>query len=369
VQRPVKKVKEFGIMKGLKHLALSQKFVTKPMMMLAAITAIAILSVSILSVSTKAVSIQDGKEVQTVYTLSSEPDAILDAAGVELGSKDEYTFSGMEGTNGKITLLRAFPVTVDAYGKTYKVETTGGTVADALKAAGIELSEEDILNFSKEDTLKSGMAIAVTDVEFKTEAKEISIPYSTKVVYDDNLEEGKTSLKEGTQGVKVITYTYKFVDGQLVDTQVASETVAKAPVDAVKTVGTKKKPTNTYKNSQTKYVSGLVPAQDFELDENGIPVKYTKKISGKASAYSGGGVTATGKSVRTGYVAVNPNVIPYGTRLFIRCQNGSYIYGYAVAEDTGGFTKSTDRVVDLYFPTQSQCKTFGVRYVDIYVLG
>ena len=166
-----------------------------------------------------------------------------------------------------------------------------------------------------------------------------------------------------------ISYTYKFVDGVLVDTQVADQTVTVEPVDAVKTVGTKKQPTNTYKNSGTKYVSGLVPAQDFELDANGIPTKYTKKISGKASAYSGGGVTATGKSVRTGYVAVNPKQIPYGTRLFIRCQNGSYIYGYAVAEDTGGFTKSTDRVVDLYFPTESQCKSFGVRYVDIYVLG
>ena len=356
-------------MKGLKHLGKSLRYVSKPMMMLAAITAIAILSVSILSVSTKAVSIYDGKQVQTVYTLSSKPEAILDAAGVELGHKDEFKASGMDSANGKITLLRAFPVTVDAYGKTYTVETTGGTVADALKAAGIKISDEDILNFSKEDSLKSGMTIAVTDIEYKTEAKQVNIPYSTKVVYDDQLEKGKTKLKEGKQGVKVISYTYKFVDGVLVDTQVADQTVTVEPVDAVKTIGTKKQPTNTYKNSGTKYVSGLVPAQDFELDANGIPTKYTKKISGKASAYSGGGVTATGKSVRTGYVAVNPKQIPYGTRLFIRCQNGSYIYGYAVAEDTGGFTKSTDRVVDLYFPTESQCKSFGVRYVDIYVLG
>ena len=356
-------------MKGLKHLICAFKYVSKPMMMLAAITAIAIFSVSILSVSTKAVSIHDGKQVQTVYTLSSKPDDILDAAGVELGSKDEYTFSGIEGGDGKITLLRAFPVTVDAYGKTYNVETTGGTVADALKAAGITLSDEDLLNFSKEDTLKSGMAIAVTDIEYKTEAKQVALPYSTKVVYNNQLEEGKVTLKEGSQGVKVISYTYKFVDGQLVDTQITDEVVTLQPVDAVKTVGTKKKPTNTYKNSSAKYVSGLVPAQDFELDKNGVPVKYSKKISGKASAYSGGGVTATGKGVRTGYVAVNPKQIPYGSRLFIRCQDGSYIYGYAVAEDTGGFTKTTDRIVDLYFPTSAQCKTFGVRYVDIYVLS
>ena len=355
-------------MRGLKHLLRSRQCVAKPMMMLAVITAVALISVSILNISTKAVSIRDGNNVQTVYTLSSKADDILDAAGVELGSKDEYTFTGINGKGGSITLLRAFPVTVDAYGKTYTIETTGGTVGDALKAAGIELSEEDMLNFSKDDLLKSGMSIAVTDVEFKTEAKQVQIPYSTKVVYDSTMDSGKTTLTPGTTGVKVITYTYKFVNGQLVDTQVTNETVKTQPVSAVKTVGTKKYPTNTYKGSTTKYVSGLVPAQDFELDKNGVPVNYSKKIVGKASAYSGGGKTATGKAVRTGYVAVDPKEIPYGTRLFIRSSDGKYFYGYAVAEDTGGFTKTTDRVVDLYFPTESQCKTFGVRNVEIYIL-
>ncbi len=355
-------------MRGLKHLLRSRQCVAKPMMMLAVITAVAIISVSILNISTKAVSIHDGDSVHTVYTLSSKPDDILDAAGVELGSKDEYTFSGINGKGGSITLLRAFPVTVDAYGKAYTIETTGGTVGDALKAAGIELSDEDILNFSKDDTLQSGMAIAVTDVEYKTEAKQVQIPYSTKVVYDANMESGKSTLTKGSPGVKIISYTYKFVDGQLVDTQVTNETVKTQPVAAIKTVGTKKQPTNTYKGSNTKYVSGLVPAQDFALDKNGVPVNYSKKIVGKASAYSGGGVTATGKKVRTGYVAVNPKQIPYGTRLFIRSSDGRYFYGYAVAEDTGGFTKTTDRVIDLYFPTEAQCKTFGVRNVEIYIL-
>ena len=51
--------------------------------------------------------------------------------------------------------------------------------------------------------------------------------------------------------------------------EVTNETVKTQPVAAVKTVGTKKQPTNTYKGSNTKYVSGLVPAQDFALDKWG----------------------------------------------------------------------------------------------------
>ena len=358
-------------MSSLKQLLRTRHCVFKPIMILAAITAVAILSVSILSVSTNAVSIYDGEQVQTVYTFASQPDDILTAAGVELDSKDKYTFSGIDGGSGEITLLRAFPVKVDAYGKSYTVETAGGTVEDAIKAAGVTLGEDDTLNFSMSDKLTSGMTIAVTDVEYKTEAKRVDIPYGTDVVYSDKLDLGKTTVVDGAKGVKVITYTYKFVDGQLVDTAVTDQTVEVAPKNAIKTVGTKKPiatPTNTYKGSEAKYVSGLVPAVDFELDKNGIPVKYSKKITGKASAYSGGGITATGKGVRTGFVAVNPKQIPYGTRLFVRCLDGSYIYGYAVAEDTGSFTKTTDRIIDLYFPTGAQCKTFGVRMVDIYVL-
>ncbi len=356
---------------SLKRMLRTHHVAIKPMMLLAAITAVAILSVTMLSVSTNAVSIHDGDRVKTVYTFSSKPEAILDEAGVELEGKDKYTFSGIDGGSGEITLMRAFPVKVDAYGKTYKIETTGGTVADALKAAGVKLGEEDMLNFSADDKLTSGMTISIKDVDFKTEAKKIEIPYGTDVVYSDKMLEGKSAIVEGKPGVKVITYTYKFIDGKLVDTSITDETIETPAVNTVKTIGTRKptpKPANTYKSSSTKYVSGLVPAADFELDKNGIPVKYSKKISGKASAYSGGGVTATGKAVRTGFVAVNPKVIPYGTRLFVRCQDGSYIYGYAVAEDTGSFIRTTDRIIDLYFPTQTEGRTFGVRMVDIYIL-
>ncbi|MBQ2419946.1 MAG: 3D domain-containing protein, partial [Clostridia bacterium] len=93
--------------------------------------------------------------------------------------------------------------------------------------------------------------------------------------------------------------------------------------------------------------------------------------TGKASAYTygDGNKTATGKGVRPGYVAVNPKIIPYGTKLFIRTPDGKYMYGYASAEDTGGFIYwSNPRVVDLFFTSESACRTFGVRNIEIYVL-
>ena len=126
-----------------------------------------------------------------------------------------------------------------------------------------------------------------------------------------------------------------------------------------------------YTSAGYRYVSTLKPSTDFELTADGRPVNYKRLITGKASAYTygDGNKTATGKGVRPGYVAVNPKIIPYGTKLFIRTPDGKYMYGYASAEDTGGFIYwSNPRVVDLFFTSESACRTFGVRNIEIYVL-
>ena len=79
------------------------------------------------------------------------------------------------------------------------------------------------------------------------------------------------------------------------------------------------------------------------------------------------GVTASGTRVRPGVVAVDRNVIPLGTKLYIQSTtNGRADYGYAVAEDTGGAIKGNK--IDLYFETSKEVKSFGSRTVHVYVL-
>ncbi len=355
-------------MRGLTRLSRSIRCVATPIALLAVITAIAIVSVMLLSFATHAVSIHDGDNVKTVYTLSSKPEDILSASGITMSDADDFTYSGMGSDSGEIKLMRAFPVSVDANGNIYYIETTGGTVRDVLAHAGVTLDNDDEVNFALDSAVTSGMTIAVTSVEYSTEVKEISLPYDTKVVYSDSKFEGESTYTEGKEGIKLVTYTYKHANGKLVDSAITEEVVSVEAINAIKTVGTKKEFTDTYTTCGTNYVSGLKPDNDFKVDENGIPTNYSKKISGIASAYSGGGITSTGKTVRTGYVAVDPKEIPYGTKMYIRCKDGSYIYGYAVAQDTGGFTKTTDRVVDLYFNSKSECIRFGLRNVDIYIL-
>ncbi len=105
------------------------------------------------------------------------------------------------------------------------------------------------------------------------------------------------------------------------------------------------------------------------LDANGIPTNYRYCITGKATAYYSGYITSTGTRPMQGTVAVDPREIPYGTRMFITSADGSIVYGYAVAEDTGGFIYwEHGATVDLYMHSYDDCCSWGWRDANIYIL-
>ena len=70
--------------------------------------------------------------------------------------------------------------------------------------------------------------------------------------------------------------------------------------------------------------------------------------------------------VRYGVVAVDPRVIPLGSRLYIEAENGTWIYGTAVAADTGGAIKGNK--IDLYVESYSDAINFGRRKAKVYIL-
>ncbi len=116
-------------------------------------------------------------------------------------------------------------------------------------------------------------------------------------------------------------------------------------------------------------ISQMQPPSSLTFDENGVPENYLYKIEGKSTAYYGGYMTATGSAVRPGVVAVDPREIPYGTEMWIVSSDGRYVYGFARAEDTGGFIYwPKGATVDLYMNTYADCCVWGWRGVTIYVL-
>ena len=78
------------------------------------------------------------------------------------------------------------------------------------------------------------------------------------------------------------------------------------------------------------------------------------------------GITATGTQARYGEIAVDPEVIPLGTRMYIVSEDGQVVYGIATAEDTGSLILG--HRIDLYYDTYEECMRFGARNCIVYIL-
>ncbi len=103
------------------------------------------------------------------------------------------------------------------------------------------------------------------------------------------------------------------------------------------------------------------------------PRKYEKVLDIKATAYSPGPLdndqwgdkTYLGTTIRPGVVAVDPKVIPLGSRLYVEYPDGRG--EYAVAEDTGGAIKGNR--IDIAIMNRDKATEFGIKPVKVYVVN
>ncbi len=315
---------------------------------------IGILSVLMLlgmTLSLRSVTVNDDGQALTVLTFGRDHKSILASAGIALQPQDVVTASASE-----IEIDRAFHVTVAVDGgDSTTLCVTEGTVADALKSAQINTVTHTLTEYTPEDTLTADMVIAVKPLENTTRTETETIAHETVLTSSDELPAGSRSIQqEGVAGEKTVVYRDYFKDGKLVTTEIVSETVTREPVTELATVGA-----GAHSNSP----------ETLSIDANGVPTKYKQVLTGKACAYTAkeGARTSTGTIPAVGTVAVNPKIIPYGSKLFIVSESG-YVYGYGVACDTGGGVLKNRILVDLYMDTTKECYQFGAQNVKVYVL-
>lgn len=100
-----------------------------------------------------------------------------------------------------------------------------------------------------------------------------------------------------------------------------------------------------------------------EAAQQTLVMESTAYSSDPADSLGGGTVTATGQNLLENpmAVAVDPTVIPLGTRLYVEG------YGEAIASDTGGAIKGN--IIDVHFSTYDQCIQWGRRQVTVTILG
>ena len=302
----------------------------------------------------------DGKAVTaTVYEGETVADA-LEACGVAVTANDIVAVptSAAGASDMRVDIERKSGVTLKADGVTKKIVTGEETVQSLLVSEGITLGEDDIVSPSLTTELTDDMEIVVGRVTYEEVTADEAIPFTETVTKDSSLPRGVTKVDvQGKDGVQTVTRRNMLVDGVVTESTILASEVVSEPVTQVVREGTKD-PNGwaTIESDGTVY------------DANGNQVVYKKLLSGRCSAYTGGGITATGAPAAFGRVAVNPNVIPYGTKLFICSPDGKVVYGYAIASDTGGACMRNSIIADLYYDTLSECYQIGVRTMNVYIL-
>lgn len=295
-------------------------------------------------------------------------------------SVDAPLTDGMELT---VTRLTAFTVTAD--GKTSSYKVSAGTVGEALEKCGFTLGEDDRLNVTKERRLTAGMKVVIQRVQVTEEKETEEIEYGTQYISSRELPQGQTQLlSAGLTGEKELCYRATYVDGQLESRELLSEEVKSEPVKQIVMRGTGM-PTTAPKLEFIDDGSGATPdptptggkkpsvsvsaKAGVLTDPWGNEISYSKTITGTCTAYCiPGGTTSIGLEAVRGVIAVDPDIIPYGTRMYVASPDGKIVYGYGVAGDTGGACMAGDIIADLCYDTVEECSIIGRRQMVLYIL-
>ncbi len=313
--------------------------------------------------------------VYTIHTSGTVSDAV-ECTGLELapGTAFSHNADAVLEEGMVIEIYDIFNVKITVDGKCLEKTVSGKTVEQAVAAAGVVIDENDVTEPELNEALYENIAIEVFRIEFVERTTKEVIEYGTDYEYcDAQFTDEKTLLSSGANGSKTVVYEDCYVNGVYSFSNTLSETVNNEPVNQTVKVGTKERPDSYKKYSTTitagETISEMAVPDYLTLGTDGKPVNYSKVINAKATAYCiPGGITSTGKVAQTGYVAVDPNEIPYGTEMYIVSADGKYVYGYCIAADTGSYIYDVDWTIDLFMNTEEQCVNWGRRDIVVYIL-
>lgn len=203
--------------------------------------------------------------------------------------------------------------------------------------------------------------------EVKTEqttvTEEFVIPHSVVEIPTNELFNDESYVSaEGTTGLARKTFEVRFENGTQVSKVLINEEIITKPVDTIKYVGTKIRKIPTIAGTLTEKPKNL----GRYIDMTATAYDLSFESCGKRPGDRGYGITASGMKARVGVVAVDRRVIPLGTRLYIEAVDGSWVYGEAIAGDTGGAIKGNR--IDLFFNTKAECMKFGRKAARVYIL-
>jgi len=293
--------------------------------------------------SKKVTVVADGKSI-TVRTIHDNPEDVLHQAGVDLAVNDEFRLSTAKVTDGSvITVYRAVPVEV-VFKDGSKIVITGKPTVGEMAASLGYGPGKGRTDPAEATAITPMMKVKIAKLTEKVVTRKVPIPPPVVRQPDGTLERGLEEVAvEGEEGLKEATVKLHLVDGAEAAAVTIAEKVLKSPKPQIVSVGTRE-----------------------VVQTSRGTVRFRQAYWMEATAYlpsdgGGHGITASGLSARYGIVAVDPNVIPLGTRLYVPG------YGLALAADTGGAIIGNK--IDLCMEDYHAAWEFGRRMVKVYVLA
>lgn len=295
-----------------------------------------------------------------ILTAATDLSTVLKQADTPpLGENDRAVWTQTD-DGEQLDILRAYTVPVTADGATQDVVTTGATTAELLAQAGLTWTEDDLLTPAADEAVPEGGSVTLQRVSY--------VDYSQNVVMPTEIEEVPTSLfykkqsktvtmQEGSDGLDTVYYRETWIDGTLAATDEIGRETQIGMVPTLQKVYGEKVPVSQFVGPE------IVDGAPVE----GVAEVYTNQRSTGYSA-SATAKGASGRRLTYGTVAINPNIIPYGSLMYITSDDGKFVYGYAYAADTGTALMQGSAFIDLYYETYDESVMSAVIPVNVYVL-
>lgn len=355
----------FGARKTISGI-FSSRLLQAGLLVLAAVTVMT--TSTLLSIKTVTVNI-DGQSPKIITTMDTTVGLILAHNNIAVGEHDVVSppLASSLKENQSITIARAFPINVNIGNERVTIHATSKTVSEVLKTNGIVLGEMDIVSPSLDSVVNKETKINITQVAEDMITVTEEIPFKTISTPNSSLTRGTTRVKtEGKVGTKEFYYKVVYQNGEEISRELTGEKIVREPVNQVNEYG-------------VSYINSPASRGDVTRSSNGA-FSYSTVLTCTATAYDlsyascgknpgdrGYGITASGMRAQRGVIAVDPRVIPLGTRLYIESTDSYPDYGYAIAGDKGGAIKGNR--VDLFMDSHSEAMRFGRRQVKVYILN
>jgi uncharacterized protein YabE (DUF348 family)/3D (Asp-Asp-Asp) domain-containing protein len=294
--------------------------------------------------------VEGGRQIATTTSRATVAQALREA-GIIVGPNDRVTpaLDAPIEEEATIEVRHAIAVTLTLPDEERVVYTFAQRVADVLSEAGVLLPEGAYIDPPVDTAISADMSVRIVQLSASREVEREFI--KSRAIYhsDPSLGPGQTRTEAGIDGSLVRRYDVQYANGVEAGRDLIEEYYDPEPVDTV-----------IYYPPQIG-AGQSAPAEGEVLRVlNVYATYYTPASAGRSPNDPAYGHTATGVLVTYGVVAVDPNVIPLGTRMFIPG------YGYAIAADTGGAVKGY--IIDLGYP-DGVAVDWRSRWLDIYILS